>query len=536
MYKKIIGIFAFIVICVSLSAQKFIPYENLLNFNFDELNKQAAAEYLIPVRPGDGKNYPFWNGCAPSFVYAPVFEFVPVKKAAYYVFSINDTITFRSNSILTSLSQVWNKIPVGKNNELVVRSFDKKGQYIGDAGRRTFEKKSIFEGPYIQNTRSYKEAALKGMFYFCHQSYFKHWITSQEPDMSYIHNAYPCKIIGATVSMAVMIARFNPDFKENAVKIAKNAAQFLINHSRPQNAPLAFFPPTYYGNQLTARSPENIGKTMMMEAVQAATAFLDLYDLVHEDIYLNHALGIARTYLNTQSEDGSWPVKVDFESGVPVNDVKAIPIDLISFFDRLKFQYGYMDFSYARKKAFDYIKKEICPTYDWHGQFEDVTVLLQPYDNLTNCTAAPFAQMLLTDENSTEKDVQYALELTRFCEDQFVIWDTPKGKNGIYPIGTPCVFEQYHYQTPVDDSACNVIRAFMAAYDKTKDPLLLAKAVSLANTITVWQDASSGFLATLWMVRPGKSFWMNCTLKSVKTLLFLDEYINGLINTCKSLK
>ena len=258
--------------------------------------------------------------------------------------------------------------------------------------------------------------------------------------------------------------------------------------------------------------------------------------MVHEDIYLNHALGIARTYLNTQSEDGSWPVKVDFESGVPVNDVKAIPIDLISFFDRLKFQYGYMDFSYARKKAFDYIKKEICPTYDWHGQFEDVTVLLQPYDNLTNCTAAPFAQMLLTDENSTEKDVQYALELTRFCEDQFVIWDTPKGKNGIYPIGTPCVFEQYHYQTPVDDSACNVIRAFMAAYDKTKDPLLLAKAVSLANTITVWQDASSGFLATLWMVRPGKSFWMNCTLKSVKTLLFLDEYINGLINTCKSLK
>lgn len=212
-----------------------------------------------------------------------------------------------------------------------MKSFDKKGQYIGDAGRRTFEKKAVFEGPYIQNTRSYKEAALKGMFYFCHQPYFKHWITSQEPDMSYIHNAYPCKIIGATVSMAVMIAKFNPDFGESAERIAKNAAQFLINQSRPQGTSLAFFPPTYYGNQLTARSPENIGKTMMMEAVQAANAFLDLYDLVHEEIYLNQALGIARTYLNTQSEDGSWPVKVDFESGVPVNDVKAIPIDLISF-------------------------------------------------------------------------------------------------------------------------------------------------------------------------------------------------------------
>ena len=430
--------------------------------------------------------------------------------------------------MLSSLSQVWDKVPVGKNNELVVKSFDKKGQYIGDAGRRTFEKKAVFEGPYIQNTRSYKEAALKGMFYFCHQPYFKHWITSQEPDMSYIHNAYPCKIIGATVSMAVMIAKFNPDFGESAERIAKNAAQFLINQSRPQGTSLAFFPPTYYGNQLTARSPENIGKTMMMEAVQAANAFLDLYDLVHEEIYLNQALGIARTYLNTQSEDGSWPVKVDFERGVPVNDVKAIPIDLISFFDRLKSQYGYTDFSSARERAFNYIKKEICPAYDWHGQFEDVTVLLKPYDNLTNCTAAPFAKMVLNDKNSTKKDIQYALELMRFCEDQFVIWDTPKGKNGIYPIGTPCVFEQYHYQTPVDASACNVINVLMAAYDKTKDPLLLAKAVSLANTITVWQDASSGFLATLWIVRPGKSFWMNCALESVKTLLFLDEYISGL--------
>ena len=531
MYKKIIGTFVSIAVFFSLSAQKFTPYESLLNFDFDELNKRAAAEYLVPVRPGDGKDFPFWNSCAPSFIYAPVFEFTPVKKASYYVFLINDTIAFKSDSVLVSLSQVWDKVPVRKNNKLVVKSFDKKGKYIGDAGHRTFEKKPIFEGPYIQNTRPYKEAAMKGLFYFCHQPYFKHWMASQEPDMSYIHNAYPCKIIGATVSMAVMIAELNPDFRKDAVQIAKNAAQFLINQSCPQGTPLAFFPPTYYGNQLTARSPENIGKTMMMEAVQAANAFLDLYDLVHEDTYLNHALGIAQTYLKTQSKDGSWPVKVDFESGIPVNDVKAIPIDLILFFDRLKLQYGYTDFSSAREKAFDYIKKDICPVYDWHGQFEDVTVLLKPYENLTNCTSAPFAKILLDDKNSTEEDIKYALELVRFCEDQFVIWDTPKGNNGIHPIGTPCVFEQYHYQTPVDDSACNVINALMAAYDRTKDPLLLAKAVSLANTITVWQDASSGFLATLWMVRPGKSFWMNCTYKSVKTLLFLDKYLDRLIDS-----
>lgn len=70
------------------------------------------------------------------------------------VFLINDTIAFKSDSVLVSLSQVWDKVPVRKNNKLVVKSFDKKGKYIGDAGHRTFEKKPIFEGPYIQNTLS----------------------------------------------------------------------------------------------------------------------------------------------------------------------------------------------------------------------------------------------------------------------------------------------------------------------------------------------------------------------------------------------
>ena len=87
MYKRIIGIFISTILCAGSSAQKFTPYEYLLKFDFDELNKRAAAEYLVPVRPGDGKKFPFWNGCAPSFIYAPVFEFAPVKKAAYYVFS-----------------------------------------------------------------------------------------------------------------------------------------------------------------------------------------------------------------------------------------------------------------------------------------------------------------------------------------------------------------------------------------------------------------------------------------------------------------
>ena len=63
---------------------------------------------------------------------------------------------------------------------------------------------------------------------------------------------------------------------------------------------------------------------MTLEGCSAGHAFLDLYDYTEEKIYLKHALGIADTYLRIQREDGSFPIKVDFITGEPVNEVGAM--------------------------------------------------------------------------------------------------------------------------------------------------------------------------------------------------------------------
>lgn len=44
------------------------------------LNRQAADEYVVPVRPG-GDGRPFWNVNAKRFVYAPVFD-IPLTPGA----------------------------------------------------------------------------------------------------------------------------------------------------------------------------------------------------------------------------------------------------------------------------------------------------------------------------------------------------------------------------------------------------------------------------------------------------------------------
>ena len=167
--------------------------------------------------------------------------------------------------------------------------------------------------------------------------------------------------------------------------------------------------------------------------------------------------------------------------------------------------------------------------FDMTGQFEDVTVLgLQPYENLTNCTAAPYAAYLLSKEAPSAEDLADAVDLARFSEDQFTFWDTPLTENGIKDKATPCVYEQYKYQKPVDNSACNVADAMLSLYEATGEEIYLAKGKALIDNITVVQNAVNGQIPTTWDFRPTKSdrnrtYWINCSYSSISSLLRLEK-------------
>ena len=135
---------------------------------------------------------------------------------------------------------------------------------------------------------------------------------------------------------------------------------------------------------------------MTMEALTAATAFLDLYDATGKQEYFDRAMHITDTYSRIQAEDGSFPIKMDFKTGVPVNDVKAMLHPLLNYFLRLEKEFGQSAYTAARLRGEQWMEEHILSTFDMTGQFEDVSVQgLQPYENLTNCTASPYASYLL---------------------------------------------------------------------------------------------------------------------------------------------
>ena len=493
-----------------------------------QLAEKAAAEYLQPVHPGSAER-PFWNGFAKKFIYAPSFDFQRVEGAANYLFTAtsNDKKwTFTADNPQSPLSPIWNQIPQGTDVTLTVEGLAADGTVLGVAGERKFWRDYGFNPPYTGAVRGYREAAILGMLYVHTMPAVQRFATSSEPDMSYVYFTYPCKIIGAVVQVETLLAKTAPAYAENALAIAKGAAQFLIDHARKPGEPLAYFPPTYYKQYMASKFPENQGKTMAMEAASAGEAYLDLYDATGDKLYLEQALGIADTYLRLQCEDGSWHIKYDFATGEPVNDSKAMLHPLLGYFLRLEKEYGQTKYTEARIRGERWMAEHILEKFDMTGQFEDVSVLgLQPYENLTNCTAAPYASYIL-NRGAQEGDIATAYELVRFSEDQFVYWDMPIGESGYKLDSTPCVYEQYKYQMPIDNSTCNVANAMLDIYEATGDELMHAKATALIDNITVIQCVNTGKILTSWRVRFNvePSYWINCTYDSVCALLRMKNF------------
>lgn len=497
----------------------------------ENLREEIIQAYDIPVRPGfEGKN-PYWNKFAKKFMYAPAFDFKVMEGAASYLYTVTEvpgdstsrSWSFTADAPYLSLSPIWRDIPVGEV-ELKVEAHDDEGNLIGLAGERRFYRDTPFTPPYHGAVRDYRESALMAMICVHNMEPIQNWKKGPDPDMSYNLNTYPAKIVSSTISMEVLLAQLCPELKDDALKIAQNAAEFLIAQSLPEDAPLAYFPPTYYGDLITSAIARNKGKAMTMEAITAANAFLDLYDVTGKREYFDRAMNITDTYSRIQAQDGSFPIKVDFKTGVPVNDVKAMLHPMLEYLQRLEQQYGVTKYNEMFVKSEAWMKNGALKSFDMTGQFEDSRIVgLEPYENLTNCTAAPYATYLLGKPNISEEDLADAKDLINFCEDQFVYWASPEKKYGVQLHHTPHVVEQYRYRMPIDHSACNVANAWLSLYEKTGDEIAFLKAKAMIDNITIMQDVNSGMIPTYWTSFLVAENWTNCTLLSVQTLLRMAE-------------
>ena len=502
-----------------------------------KLTERASQEYLEPLRPGGVDGSPFWNIHSKRFVYAPAFDFKEIEGAVKYIFKAvheeGGHYCFDALSPTESLAEIWNDIPPG-NVSLTVEALGRDGKVIGLSGEREFVRAYPFVAGQIHPAGGYREAAIKASLYIHNMKAVQHWKNHKVPDMSYPYNAYVSKIIGATVRTECLIAELIPELRDEALAIARNAAEYMVSVSYDEDCALYGWPPTYGPapedeNSHPAKVARmNAGKAMLIEGSKAGEAFLDLYDATDEHEWLERAYAVAATFERIQNADGSWPTRVDAVSGDQIGRTMVYPGHILRFLRRCVQEFDMIEFQLIMDKAEAYIRNVAMEKFDLTGQFEDCLYdMLEPYSNLTNFTASPYADYLLTKDHPTAEDVANAKDLIRLSEDQFVHWDYPVGEHGFKDRVTPCVNEQYFFEVPVDASAADVCDGYLSLYEYASDELALAKAEALLSALTHAQNPITGMIPTSLMYTGGKNltpedFWLNCSWWSIKALLRLD--------------
>jgi hypothetical protein len=514
---------------------------------FEDTKNPVPSKEIFP-------DVPVWNDYARCFIYAPVFKFKPIEGAEYYTYSLtiepdHKVITWTEDRLENSLSSHWPCIPVGVVS-LKVEGLDMEGNSIGIAGVKRFYRSSPFTSVMNAPKKSYHDAAVQALEFIYKLPHVQKWLTSDEPDLYYSLYGYASKIISSLVDGMLVYSALPSTAKEDSVKamtIALKMGDYLIKISNSKSEVLSSFPPTYdmdfvnkrikipnipNDNGVNTIATINANKLMMLYGYEYANVLLNLYDRTKDKKWYDRAVAIADGYRILQLPNGTWYLKLDFNTAQPLDTHMMMPTRLLMFMKRLQQQYFKNDYNGIIEKANRWMLENPMKTFFWEGQFEDVPSYKEMYHNLSKYPPTDYAMYLMKYDSASEKNILIAKELVRFAEDQFVMWVQPPSDSLLYNQWaskdivkwlTPCVLEQYHFYVPVDASACQMINTFMTMFKATQDTIYLQKATALANSITQAQQ-ENGEITTVWTKSGFKTEnWLNCMIMSAKTLIEFDK-------------
>lgn len=504
------------------------------------------------VRYGVKRGNPFWNAESTQFMYVPAFHFTAIRLCSRYRYDATDETgkvhSFEADDCCALLTPIWREIPEGVV-KLTVTALNPDGTDYALVGARTFFKLASFPEVTPEAVCSYKECASRAYKFSMNASFIDYWLKYGVPDPSYDLNTYPSKMISALVSAMLSYARICPEDRQRAMKVAGNAADYLIRITPRGDCPLRDLPPTYhfdfcpdpekYGvvtpNWHAAKRCE--GTTMMIYPVRAGKMYLEMEEATGKSAYFDEAVRIGEYYLKTQEANGSWYLVRSLETGNPLSGNFVSPLDgVVPFLLALYKRTGDEKWKAACDRAVGYVLNTQLPSYNWEGQFEDSPLSVN-YMNLTHFGATKLCVYFAENHADDPEKMELAKELMRFCEDQFVIWKRPYPWKHAAPDGgtpydtslwhTPCALEQYGWYVPIDDSAASIAMGFLALYKAGAGEIYLAKARALMDQITVMQQ-ENGQIPTHWMNTEDarRNFWFNCMFFTCHALEVMAEYEN----------
>ncbi len=491
---------------------------------------------LSSVVHGEPGARPFWNIHAGRYIYPPSISWTDTTASVQYQLSINGNAATTQESWI-NLATLWDELETGFVT-IAIRGLDDDGETVFRDSLTTI-KSPGFRVAAIDDYQNPGDEGLLGLRTVLALEKVRHWLDPGGPDPSYPLWVHPSKLMGMLSQNMLYLSQIANDVQtaDEALRVSREAASFLLSLREPEDTPLAGWTHTYWDGVDRGAHPIWMDQIMTNYPSEAALAFLDLFDETADSTWYDASLLIANTYRRVQREDGTWNLLMRRSDGSGVGEKLMIPVSVLTFLDRLHNQYGVEDFVSVRNDALNWIMRNPVQAYAWEAQFED-TRPKRRYRNLSQRPAAGFAQVLF-ESSSDPADLRLAHELMLFVEDQFIVWDhsdpvtrtnwfRPEMKwNGNRPDGTPgkdwflpAILEQYAFYTPIAWGTADVIYAYCAGYDATGNEEYRSKARALSQSLISAQEYhGTGEIPThLREVLPEVN-WLNNSTYSARALM-----------------
>jgi len=479
-----------------------------------------------------------WNTYSTRFVAAPRLEWACSADVGYYRVRIADQVAVIADKVLKEplwdLWDTWELLPCGRM-DILIEAFDRNGHEILSLHRQFRKspgcnvKKQApldWQDAIFRNIAYLLEPAQdgiaeyeKGLPRFCWRS-TENSVTRQRGNFAFpaLHNP---SFIFAFLNYAELFPSAS-----NAVEARKQAGEFgdwLLNHRHPEKYVCSLFPFSTIGDGKYKGGCENSAITLFRGA-RVGEAMLVLYRTFKEEKYLNYARHLGAVFARLQKDDGSWPYRVDPETGEVKEEYTSSAIAPARFLEELDRTLSTSIFTDVVTKAVDWTLNNPVKTFLWQGQYEDVSEH-PPFRNLENWDVNETIRHLLFHTTKNAEHLEIAAKLNAFIEDQFVLWAE---EDGFVKCPTPSVLEQYACYQPMEVHTGNWLFSLLALYERTRDESFLDRAIAAGNAIVRGQYGNGAFSTWGYDRRFGRPLypwnWPGCNAVASSALMILQKY------------
>lgn len=438
------------------------------------------------------------NAFSRQFIDAPEFSLLPVPGTAKYqaVIRQNDEErTVSAGQPLLTLNRPWKRINVGKFS-LCLRWVDARGIVLREETSERV-KAPDFHG-FSEPESDWSAHADRNIAYLVHESYNNITAPYREPGVPVWiwaatprHEAsYPCITINNMIWAFLAHVKNGGPQSGEALELARVSADWALAHRHPDAGALPLFPYSTITRGSFGGSVE--GESVnLLRASWFAISLVDLYAVTRHEPYLEYARHIADITVKFQNADGSFPYRVNPETGAVTEQYNCSVMEFVELTEKLA-AYGYEEKrALAARRALEWVLAYVCATHNWKAAYEDVGET-RFYTNLSQMPAQPLIRYLCRHKDENPTYLPEAIRLNRWVEDQFVTFGPDNAASPVRAKG-PLVFEQFLCWWPMDGHTANWILSLIELHRATGKRAYLDKARAAANAICAAQYEDGQF-------------------------------------------